>query len=310
MDYECVIIGGGIAGTQAAIQLGRYAHNVLVIDAGVGRSTICGSYRNVLGWPDGISGPKLREIGRKQAQSLGVSWVTDEVVEVDCQDGQFVVRTKERELFKAVTILFATGVMDRFPELPNLRSCLGSTMYVCPDCDGYEVKNKRTIVLGSGDTGAYMAVTLSGWTDKIIYVNHEQAPICSELHSRLAELRIEVVAEPIEQVLCAAEGMFSGICLANGRVITGERGFIAFGGNEVRSSLASRLKIERLENKHIMVDPRTKMTSVPNVWAAGDVCAHAEQLTIAMGEGAQAAIWIHKTIMNWRSANGDTRHLH
>ncbi|MDK8179792.1 NAD(P)/FAD-dependent oxidoreductase [Paenibacillus sp. UMB4589-SE434] len=310
MDYECIIIGGGIAGMQAAIQLGRYEHKVLVIDAGVGRSTICGSYRNVLGWPDGISGTKLRQIGREQAQSLGVSWVTDEAIDVCSEDGHFIVRTKEQGTYKTVTLLLATGVMDRFPELPNLRSCLGSTVYVCPDCDGYEVKNKRTIVLGSGDTGANMAVTLSCWTDKMIYVNHEKLPICSELHAKLSELQIEVIAEPIEQVLCTAKGIFSGIRLANGCVIAGERGFIAFGGNEVRSTLASRLRIERLENKHIVVDPRTKMTNVPHVWAAGDVCAHAEQLTIAMGEGAQAAIWIHKTIVNVRSANEDTRHHH
>lgn len=85
-----------------------------------------------------------------------------------------------------------------------------------------------------------------------------------------------------------AEGEeFTGVQLENGKTITGERGFIAFGGNEIKSGLAKRLGAERLENKHILTDPRSKMTSVRNVWAPGDVAAHSEQATIAMGEGAQ-----------------------
>ncbi len=65
----------------------------------------------------------------------------------------------------------------------------------------------------------------------------------------------------------------------------------------MRSNLAKQLGVELLENKHLMIDPRTKMTNIHNVWAAGDVVAHSEQVTIAMGEGSQAAIWIHKDIV-------------
>ncbi len=79
MRYDCVIIGGGIAGLQAAIQLGRYRHHVLVIDAGVGRSTLCRSYHNLLGYPDGVSGEHLRTVGRKQAEGLGVQFVLGKV---------------------------------------------------------------------------------------------------------------------------------------------------------------------------------------------------------------------------------------
>ena len=81
------------------------------------------------------------------------------------------------------------------------------------------------------------------------------------------------------------------------RRLEGQYGFIAFGGNEVRSQLAKQLGVELLENKHMLVDPRSKMTNVQGVWAAGDVVAHAEQVTIAMGEGSQAGIWIHKDIL-------------
>ena len=105
---------------------------------------------------------------------------------------------------------------------------------------------------------------------------------------------------PIERVLTegdAAEGRFRGVRLSGGEVIEADCGFVAFGGNEVRSDLARQLKVERMENRHIVTDPRTKMTSVPGVWAAGDVAVHSEQVTIAMGEGQQAAIWMHKWLL-------------
>jgi thioredoxin reductase len=79
--------------------------------------------------------------------------------------------------------------------------------------------------------------------------------------------------------------------------VKAEHSFIAFGKNKVKSDLAKQLGVKLLDNQHIIVDSRTKMTNVENVWAAGDVAAHSEQVTIAMGEGAQAAIWIHKSLL-------------
>ncbi|MBG9733629.1 NAD(P)/FAD-dependent oxidoreductase [Paenibacillus alvei] len=298
MCYESIIIGGGIAGLQAAIQLGRYQHRVLLIDNENGRSTICRSYHNILGWPDGISGEQLRLLGKQHAKSLGISFLKDTVIQLSRDDSQgFLVNTLENGQFAASTLLLATGIMDRLPPLPHLMPCLGLTVYVCPDCDGYEVAGRRTIVMGSGPTGANMALTLSYWTSDLIYINHEQKPLSMEHMELLAEHHIELVNEGIDSILCEEEGVFSGVKLTDGRTIDGERGFVAFGGNEVRSSLAEQIGVERLENKHIIVDPRTKMTNVPNVWAAGDIGVHSEQVTIALGEGSQAAIWIHKALM-------------
>lgn len=298
MGYESIIIGGGIAGLQAAIQLGRYQHRVLLIDNGRGRSTICRSYHNILGWPDGISGEQLRLLGKQHAESLGISFLNDTVIQLSRDDSQgFLVKTLENGQFSASTLLLATGIMDRLPLLPHLLPCLGLTVYVCPDCDGYEVAGRRTIVMGSGSTGASMALTLSYWTTDLIYVNHEQKPISMEQIKMLAKHHIELINEGIDSILCEEEGVFRGVNLTDGRTINGERGFVAFGGNEVRSTLAEQLGIERLENKHIIADPRTKMTNVPNVWAAGDIGVHSEQVTIAMGEGAQAAIWMHKALL-------------
>ncbi len=303
LTADCVIVGGGIAGLQAAVQLGRYHHSVLVVDAGTGRSALCRSYHNILGWPDGVSGQTLRELGRLQAERTGVRFVEDEVVEIirheadgEDEEGFELVLKKRSDPIAARRLLLSTGVRDRLPELPGLTPCLGLTVYVCPDCDGHEVTGKKTIVLGSGDAGAEMALALHYWTEDIVYINHEQAEIAEERMERLKEHAIDVIFQQAVEV-DAVEGAIRGIRLADGRFIEGERGFVAFGGNQVKSELAAQLGVERLENRHIVTDPRTKRTSVPHVWAAGDVGAHAEQVTIALGEGSQAAIWIHKSLL-------------
>lgn len=294
--YDCLIIGGGIAGLQAAIQLGRYNHKVLVLDAGDGRSAICQSYHNILGHPDGVSGPHLREVGRKQAEKYGVEFVIGKAVHAKKLADGFEIESDHGDSYQARKLLLATGVMDRIPPFPELMPTLGISVYVCPDCDGHEVKDKSTIVMGSGNAGANMALTLSYFTDQITYVNHEKKEVDEEKRTAMNSKGIQYVEGPIEKIL--ADGPdFQGVALSNGEELTSERGFIAFGGNEVKSQLAQQLGVDLHENKHVLVDPRTKMTNVENVWAAGDVVAHSEQTTIAMGDGMQASIWIHKSLL-------------
>lgn len=299
--YDCIIIGGGIAGLQGAIQMGRYKHRVLVIDKGRGRSTLCRSYHNVLGWPDGISGPELRRLGRLQAERLGVEFAESEVTGASrTPDGFALQLDSGQRAPQAATLLLATGIMDRFPPLEGLECCLGETVYVCPDCDGYEVSGRETVVMGSGEVGASMALTLRYWTSTLTYINHEadSAPLSGKTADQLKEAGIAYLPQPIAEIVSdAPSGRLQGVKLEGGRMLTAERGFIAFGGNQVHSGLADQLGIERLENKHIVTDPRSKQTNVPGIWAAGDVGVHSEQVTIAMGEGSQAAIWIHKELL-------------
>jgi thioredoxin reductase (NADPH) len=298
LQYDCVIVGGGIAGLQAAIQLGRAKRAVVVIDSGYGRSTLCRSYHNLLGWPDGISGDELRRLGRMHAERYGVQFMDDEVIQAEKKGSGFELKLHKASSgrYKCRTLLLATGVLDRFPPLPGLVSCLGLSVYVCPDCDGYEVRQRKTIVMGSGEVGAAMAQTLLEYTKDLVYINHELQPVASETLCQLADNGITYHENAIESIKTIGDGGFAGAQLMNGQFVAGECGFIAFGGNKVRTQLAEQLGIERLENKHIVTDARSKMTSVPHVWAAGDVGVHAEQVSIAMGEGSLAAIWIHKAL--------------
>lgn len=299
---DCIIIGGGIAGLQAAIQLGRYsAYDVLVIDRGTGRSTICKSYRNILGWPDGVSGEELRGRGRQQAESVGVTFADDDIRKAERDESEYFVLTgKDGVRYRTKTLLLATGVMDRFPQLPGLMSTLGTSVFVCPDCDGYEIQDRKTVVMGSGDPGASMAVLLSERTQDIIYINHEGEPVSSEHMSQLADLGIPYIEKKVSEIR-EEGGILSAVVLEDGSIVPAERGFISFGGNMIHSELAEQLGAELEHNRHVKTDPRSKMTSVESLWAAGDLGVHSELTTVAMGEGAMAAIWINKTLKKMTS---------
>lgn len=296
-QVDCVIIGGGIAGLQAAIQLGRYKHDVLVIDSNQGRSTICRCYHNILGWPDGVSGQEIRKLGKLHAEKYGVHFLHDVVTTLKKESNHFYLETEQHATFEAKTIFLATGLVDHFPKLENLVTCLGTDIYVCPDCDGYEVSGKKTVVLGAGNTGADMAVTLAYWSNDIIYINHNQSAVDVTKLDELEKHRIKIVYEQIEKIILDEKQHFAGVLLKNGEVVEAERGFIGFGGNKINYELAEAVGVELTENKHVLVNPRTKETNIKGVWAGGDLAAHSEQVTIAMGDGSQAAIWIHKRLL-------------
>ncbi len=296
---DCIIIGGGIAGLQAAIQLGRYQHQVVVIDSNQGRSTLCKCYHNILGWPDGVSGEEIRRLGRQHAEKYGVIFNNDKVISLQKEHSSFYLKTENKREFEAKTIFLATGLVDHLPRLENLIDCLGLSIYVCPDCDGYEVSGKKTIVMGTGNNGAEMAITLAYWSSDIIYVNHDCSSIEDTKLESLHKNKIQVINEPIEKVLLDEHSTFNGVLLKNMRIIEAERGFTAFSGNKINSELAEQIGVRLEENKHVYVNPRTKETNVPGVWAGGDLATHSEQVTIAMGDGSQAAIWIHKFLKTW-----------
>lgn len=306
MTHDCVIVGGGIAGLQAAIQLGRYRRDTVVIDANTGRSTLCRNYRNLLGWPDGVSGLHLRRLGRQQAESFGVTFVADKVIEIrtiDAEEAQedvvFRLKTETGAVFDAKRLLIATGVVDNLPDIEGLERCLGKCVYVCPDCDGYESIDRRTAIIGSGRAGANMALTLTYFEGDLTFIDHATDTLEPSLRSRLDREDVRYIQGNVTQLHATEDAQaLQAVVLESGRLVPSDCAFVAFGNNRVLSALASKLGAKTNESGHLMIDARTKMTSVEHVFAAGDVAVHSEQTSIAMGDGAQAAIWMHKSLLH------------
>jgi thioredoxin reductase (NADPH) len=307
---DVIIVGGGPGGVQAAIHLGRYGWKTFVIDRGKARSFFVPKYMNVLGFPEGISGRELLKIGKAQAEGYGVEFLNKVVTGITKEDDGFFTVTSQTklaykagnqeniEILRCRRLLMSTGVMDRHPEVPKVFYWAGFGIYYCPDCDGHEIKDKKVVVVGKGNAAAAMAITLLNWTKDIQVVNVDpEKPVTEEWLTQLAQHKLPLYTSRLKAFVGKERSTVEKVILEDGTELECEKVFANLGKYSINSELAVSLGVETLPNGHILVDPRTKETNVEGVFGAGDVTAyHPQQVTIAIGEGAQAAIWINKRL--------------
>lgn len=295
--YDTIIVGGGIGGLQTAIQLARSMRRVAVVDTPGGRSTVAKSYRNILGFEDGVSGESLRRQGREQAAKYGAVFFADEVVTLESQGkaGFLVHRRNAVQPLECRTLVMATGIKDPFPAIPGIEECLGISIFLCPDCDGYETLEQRTAVIGAVPQAIEMADELAFYTSKIFLINHAQAPVQPELRKTLSDKGYTLLEAAVERML-HDDGRLRQLILSTGEHLEVTRAFLSFPGAQVQTDLLRPLSVRLNPKGHVLTNPRTKETDHPNLWAVGDIVEHSQQVAIAMGDGAQAAIWIQKRL--------------
>jgi thioredoxin reductase len=320
--YDVAIAGGGPAGLSAAIWLGRYLHSVALIDSGDPRNWETHGINGYLGLP-GIRPAQLRGAGRDEARRYGVALVDGCVARVRKEhDERFVVEydpilaPKAREdrpgpgtvrhpddnapspqtrTIVARRLLLAIGLRDIWPRIEGIGQVYGDRAHVCPDCDGYDARDRKTIVIGRGRKAVGMACNLLTWTDDVtVCTNGEDPGLDEYLAAKLELLGIPVFTEPILRV-SLREGSLRSLVFANGRTLGCEKLFFAI-GQYPADDLGAQLGCERDEDGQIVVDAHHH-TSVHNVFAAGDIVPGPQLGVVAAAEGAIAALAIHKSLV-------------
>jgi len=296
-EYDCLVIGGGPAGLTAAIYLTRFHLSLKVVDSGESRASWIPCTHNHAGYPDGIAGTELLSLMRAQAQKYGASIVTGRVTRLDRIDGGFRAEWGEGSV-TARTVLLATGVKNRRPpmdeDLHEQALARGLIRY-CPICDGYEVTDRKVGVIGSGSHGVAEAVFLRSYTADITLIAPDKAhAIGEEDRLRLEEYGIGAVDGP-----CHAVAIHEN-CI----VVDTAEGHHVFDsvypalGSDTRTELAEQIGCA-LKDDNIKVDSHQR-TSVPGVYAAGDVVLGLDQISHAMGEGGVAATTIRNDLAKQR----------
>ena len=293
---DCLIIGGGPAGLTAAIYLARFHLDILVVDGGKSRASWIPCTHNVSGFTDGIKGTELLERMRQQACKYGAKIESEFVTKLE--------HNKETGLFKATwgsgcatarIVLLATGVTNRRPpmdeDLHNDALARGLVRY-CPICDGYEVTDKKVGVIGSDSHGVAEALFLRSYTSDVTLVAPDKAMrLKPEDHRKLKNAGIECVDGPA-QAVAIADG-----CI----VVDTAEGHYTFDsiypalGSDTHTQLAEMAEAELSNDQCIMVD-RHMRTSVPGLYAAGDVVIGLDQISHAMGQGGVAATTIRNDL--------------
>jgi len=287
---DALVIGGGPAGLSAALYLARYNRSVLVFDTGHGRSTHHQKNRNYLGFPEGIATIGLRELAREQLAPYEQVKIVHHVVGRISGDGEsgFTALGQGGHEWHGRVVVLATGVLDHFPHFPGWEAYVGRSMFWCITCDGYENRGRNILVVGHTDAAAGEAMQLHSLTDRIqLLTNSHSDEISPKFRKRLDNANIPVIDDHIHEVE-GADGMMTAVLTRGGLRIELDSLF-SIQGATPETTLARELGVRLAPSGWIDVDTEQK-TSVPGVYAAGDVTAlHSHQVSAAVHEGAQAA---------------------
>ena len=292
---DCLIVGGGPAGLTAAIYLARFHLDILLVDDGKGRAESIPCTHNHAGYPDGISGKELVRLMRDQACNYGARIERDYVSRLDlCDDGLFSATWGSGSV-KTRTVLLATGVKNRRPpmdeELHDEALARGLIRY-CPICDGYEVTDKKVGVIGSGSHGVAEAIFLRGYTADVTIIAPDKAlEVSAEDRAKLRLAGIETVDGPAQAV--AITDNCITVDTAEGHY-TFDSVYPAL-GSDVHNVLAEQVGARLNAQGCVGVDAHQR-TSVPGLYAAGDVVIGLDQISHAMGEGGVAATTIRNDL--------------
>ncbi|MFL5464472.1 MAG: NAD(P)/FAD-dependent oxidoreductase [Gemmatimonadaceae bacterium] len=293
--YDVAIVGGGPAGLCAALWLARYLHKVVVIDSGDPRNWETRGINGYLGH-QGIRSPELRAIGHAEGAKYGVEFVSGVVDTAVNETGElFAVCLRDGKVIEAQRLLLAIGIKDVWPPIPGLDKCYGETVHVCPDCDGYETRDKKTVVVGKGRKAVGMALAITTWTRQIVICTNGEPPEMDEkLLDQLKVLNIPVLDAPIKCAL-SREGEIAGIELEGGMSLDCERLYFAI-GQYPADDLGAQLGCKRDPQGRLVIDQHNH-TSVTNVFAAGDIAPGPQLAIAAAASGAVAAVAIHASLV-------------
>jgi len=293
---DCLIVGGGPAGLTAAIYLARFHLDILVVDGGKSRASWIPCSRNHAGFPDGINGKELLQRMREQACKYGSKIETETITKLEWDEKKGIF-TAIWGSGKAVarTVLLATGITNRRPpmdeELHDEALSRGLIRY-CPICDGYEVTDKKVGVIGSDSHGVAEALFIRGYTADVTLIAPDKAlHLAAEDTEKLKAASVETINGPAQAVA------ITGDCI----VVETAEGTFSFDsvypalGSDTHTQLGEMVGARLAEDGCFLCDDHQR-TSVPGLYAAGDVVHGLDQISHAMGEGGVAATTIRNDL--------------
>ncbi len=288
---DCIIIGAGPAGLTAAIYLARYHLSIRLFDSGTSRAAWIPCTHNHAGYPDGIEGKELLARMREQARKYGAIREEKQVDHLAKAGDHFIVGT-DTGTYAARSVLLATGVVNRRPDAladdVHDEALARGLLRYCPVCDGYEVTDKRIAIIGSGKHGTAEAIFLRGFTRDITLVcPHGDHDLDEDCAAQLSDAGIVVENGPCGGY--AIEGDRLAFDTANRR-LSFDSVYPAL-GSHVRSELIGLIGARTTEDGCVITDDHYE-TSVPGLFAAGDVVKGLDQISNAMGQAGVAATTI------------------
>ncbi len=292
MHHDVIVIGGSYAGMAATLQLVRARRSVLVIDAGERRNRFASHSHGFLG-QDGVPPGEIAVNARRQLETYPtLTWLEGRAEAVSGQVHGFTVTTAEGELHRGRRILLAIGVADQLPPVAGLAERWGKAVFHCPYCHGYEIGQGRIGIIGTGPMSVHQAELLTDWGDVTLLVN-EVVELSRDARSTLERRGVTIEEAPIDKLEGHADvAMTDGRRLRFAGLFTATR---TVPSGSLVEAMGCALE-ETTMGMQVRTDAESK-TSVPGVFACGDVARVPHSVSLAVGNGAMAGAQVHRSLL-------------
>lgn len=298
MEWECAIVGGGAAGLSAALVLGRARRSTVVIDADDPSNRASPVIGGLLGF-DRRRPDELYAAGRDELQAYpSVEHRRGEVRSGRRVDRGFELVIDDGSRLRAKRVLLATGMSYCPPQLPGLAELWGTSVFQCPFCHGWEVRDKKLAALASGEQGMHAALMLRGWSDDVVLLTDGPSGLTGEDMRLLRSADVTVEDRSVAELI-SAEGRLTEVAFADGARLARDA-LLVEAPLRQRSDLAEQLGVMGTSGPpgaEVLIVDEIYRTNVGGVFAAGDVCTAQPHIGDAIASASQAAMVIVQSLL-------------
>lgn len=283
---DCAIIGGGPAGLNAALVLGRSMKKTILFDDNQPRNRVTHESHGFL-TRDGINPQELKRLAQQELTHYpDVQVNTSRVATVAKEEKSFRIETEGGEVFHAKKVILATGFTETLPDIPRMQEFYGTSLFSCPFCDGYEMRGEPLVIISENEAAGHLAKVVSNWTNNLIIATNGKKHITPHEQKTLEHHGVLVYEDPIRS-LDGEHGKLRAITFEDGTTIERSGGFVTAEWHQ-STSIAKDLGCYINERGGVETDPMQR-TNVEGVFACGDISMGPAQLIIAAGQGSLAA---------------------
>ena len=294
--YDVIIIGGGPAGLSAALILGRSRRKVILFDSRKYRNQYAQRINGYL-TRDGIHPKDFITLGRQELLKYEIEIKEEEIENGFFKNEYFEVIGRDNNTYRSKKLLLATGLRDIIPKIKGFDDCYGISIFHCPYCDGWEIKDKEVGIYSRSKAGYELALSLYNWSKDIVLFTDGEHYLTEKKIKILKKHSIKVYTEKIDHIV-HEKGFLKYLKLEDGKKI--KRDTLFFNNGYTQQSVLGKKLGCNYSKKGVIINDKLQHTNIPGLFVAGDAAQDMKLVVVAAAEGAKAAIVINTELKKER----------